>query len=344
MNLAHKLTCAACLFALFALACERAPVGDAVDRERRSGTEPGPTVGLLLGAGGLGDQSFNDMTYAGLIDAAKSLDGRIITEEPLDTDEARREAMARLISRGARIIVVSGWEFTDLILEAARAHPGALFVVNDVEINGVPNIASAVFAEEQGAFLAGALAAMMTQSRRIGFIGGMDHPRIRAFLNGYRQGARQADPRVEVLADFLGGPNDYSGFENPELGRSTALRQIDQGADVLFGVAGLSGNGVISAGRDRGKFLIGVDADQDHMARGRILTSVMKRFDRSTAEMVREAASGNFKSGVRRLGLAEGGVVLSPMTYTRDTIGPDRLKRLREYEAAIRSGAIRVAR
>lgn len=281
-------------------------------------------VGFLIPSSGLGDQSFNDMTYAGLIQARNRHNFTLIREQCSDfTEESRQKSMDLLIARGARIIVVNGWEYRNLIETYAGRYPQRLFLINDFPMPGIANVVSTVFAQHEGSYLAGALAGWMSKSGKIGFIGGMDMPVIRSFQIGFREGALHANPAIRISEVFLSTPQDaQSGFNNPGLGFATAGRMYDSGVDIIFGAAGLTGNGIIQAARKQQKYVIGVDADQDHMAQGYVLTSVMKRLDTATAAILDKIFSGETVHGVHAFGLKEGGVSLSPMTYTRQLIPP----------------------
>lgn len=288
----------------------------------------GVVVGALFGAGGQGDQSFNDMTYAGLIRARKDFGYEVITEAPGPTALDRERALARLLKANAQVIVISGWEFEDLIRRSAQQNPQIRFVFHDLPIDGRANVASTVFDHEQGSYLAGALAGWMTRSAVIGFIGGMDSATLREFERGYRAGASYAAPEVRILSDYVAPEGDFRGFENPARGAALAGKQFQQGADIIFAAAGLTNNGVIDEARKNRRFAIGVDADQDHLARGYVLTSMMKRLDVATYEELKLIAADRFTAGPHRYGLASGGVSLSEMKYTREQIPDDVLQKL----------------
>lgn len=301
-------------------------------------------VGFLVPSSGLGDQSFNDMTYAGLIQARARHGFTLIREQCVDFSmDSHREALEELILRGANIIVVNGWENHDLVTTYASKHPERLFLLNDFPITGITNVVSTVFGQHEGAFLAGALAGWMSKSGKVGFIGGMDMPVIRAFLSGFRDGARYARPDIQISEIFLSTPQDAeSGFDNPSLGFTAANTMYDTGVDIIFGAAGLTGNGIIQAARRQQKFVIGVDADQDHMAEGYVLTSVMKRLDKATAEILDKIFSGEEVNGVYTFGLREGGTSLTPMTYTRELIPKEILEKLAKLQQQIIEGEIAV--
>lgn len=299
-------------------------------------------VGFLIPVSGLGDQSFNDMTYAGLVKAKNELQFTLIREQcPDATVASRKTAMERLLARGARIIVVNGWEFHDQVKEYAPLHQDRYFIINDFPMSGPDNVASTVFGQHEGSFLAGTLAGMMTTTGQVAFVGGMDMPVIRAFLIGFSEGVNHVGRDVRIHEKFLGtGKDAVSGFNDPGLGYDTACTLFDQGIDVIFSVAGLSGNGIIRAAGDRKRYVIGVDADQDHMAKGYVLTSVMKRLDMATLLLMREVMNGPYNSGVHIFNLKNGGVDLSPMTYTRRLIPPEILQRLARVRQDIIEGKI----
>ena len=300
------------------------------------------TVGLLAGAGGLGDQSYNDMTYAGLGMAREAHRFRLIHEESGDSFESQRRALDRLIERGATVIVANGLGLHRLVIEYAPLHPRRHFLLNDYPLEGFPNVAATVFRQNEGAFLAGVLAGAMTRTGKVAFIGGVDLPTIHTFKVGFSAGVRHAAPKVTVESRFISGPGDFSGFCSPEKGFRTAEALYASGADIIFAAAGMTGNGVITAARQSGKFAIGVDADQDHMARGHVLTSMMKRLDHSTFNEVSKILTGRFTPGVTRYGLANGGVSLSPMRFTRHLIPETVLGLLRDTEEAIVAGELSV--
>lgn len=301
-------------------------------------------VGFLVPVSGLGDHSFNDMTYAGLVRAKNIYNFELIREQCRSTGpEGHRQAMEALIEQQADIIVINGWEFTEIVKEYALKFPERYFILNDYLLSGFSNVISTVFAQHEGSFLAGALAAWTSRTGKIGFIGGKDMPVIRSFLTGFRQGIAYTKTDVEIHVLFLSNKNEESsGFDNPELARQQANTLYDRGVDIIFSVAGLSGNGIIRAAAENNKFAIGVDADQDYMAKGHVLTSVMKRLDRATLESLRIIFEGDPVPGVYNFGLKEGGVALSPMTYTRHLIPAETLKKIANLQELIITGKISV--
>ncbi len=301
------------------------------------------TVGFLMPSSGLGDQSFNDMTYSGLIQAKQRDDFRLIREQCTSVDDSPRLKMEALLDRGADIVIANGWEFTELVEEFAKKNPESLFLLNDIPVTGFSNIVSTVFGQHEGAFLAGALAAMMSENDHVGFVGGADMPVIRAFYVGYEEGVKFIDKNIKISIRFIQeSDSSVSGFNNPAVGKREASTMYDQGVDIIFSVAGLSGNGVIRAAAEKKMFVIGVDANQDHMAKGYVLTSVIKRLDTAVDIVLGEIFANKFQAGVRYFDLTSGGVGLSPMEFTRDVVPHEIHKRLLEIQQNIIDGKIMV--
>jgi basic membrane protein A len=300
-------------------------------------------VGLVFDVGGLGDKSFNDLAYAGLVRAKNELGITYEYFEP--TQGSDREAALRMFAQGgADLIVGVGFLFTDDIRAVATDFPERKFVCIDyswVEGDPVPaNLVGLKFREEEGSFLVGALAAMVSQSKVIGFVGGMDIPLIHKFEAGYRAGATQEDPQLRVLVSYAGVTGE--AFKNPAKGKELALAQYERGADVIFHASGSTGLGVFEAAREKGKLAIGVDADQAAEAPGHVLTSMVKCVDRVVFEEIQAAQTGRFQGGVKILGLKDGGVDYVHNATNQTWVTPEREARLREIAARIAAGEIRV--
>jgi basic membrane protein A len=302
-------------------------------------------VGLVFDVGGRGDKSFNDAAYAGLERAERELGIRFTTLE--SGEGAEREASLRqLAASGADLVFGVGFLFTDDIRRLAEEFPSTRFACVDYTVSGgaaiPPNLAALVFKEEEGCFLVGALAAMLTKSGSIGFVGGMETPLIRRFENGYRAGAWHAKRSVHVITKYAGTTG--TAFKDPTKGKELALSEYSQGCDIIFHAAGSTGLGVFEAARQTGKLAIGVDSDQNDQAPGHVLTSMIKRVDRAVFDVIRETRDGGFRGGVRVFGLAEGGVGWVYDPRNRALI-PDSIKAAVDtLESQIVSGAIRVPR
>lgn len=266
-------------------------------------------VGLVFDVGGRGDKSFNDAAYAGLEAAEHELGIRFTT---LETSEgADREAQLRQLAAGpAQLVIGVGFLFTDDIRSLAAEFPDKKFACVDYTVNPgdtlPPNLVALKFKEEEGSYLVGALAALVSKTGKIGFVGGMSIPLIKKFEAGYVAGARAANPRVEVLVKYAG--NTGNAFKDPTKGKELALAEYHAGADVIFHASGSTGLGVFEAARALKKLAIGVDSDQHDEAPGFILTSMVKRVDIAVLETIRAVHEGRFEGGVRTFGLADDGV------------------------------------
>ncbi|NNE43911.1 MAG: BMP family ABC transporter substrate-binding protein, partial [Gemmatimonadetes bacterium] len=218
--------------------------------------------------------------------------------------------------------------------------PDVKFVLVDGRIDDIENVASLIFREHEGSFLVGALAAMKSESGVLGFVGGMDVPLIHKFEAGYAAGAQHVRPDSRVIVGYAGVRPE--AFADPVRGKEIALSQIDQGADVLFHASGVTGLGVIEGARDRGVFAIGVDANQNGVAPGTMLTSMIKRVDNALYRYVSDAYNDEFRGGLVEYGLAEEGVGVAVDEHNESLIDAEMLARVAELRERIISGEIRV--
>lgn len=301
-------------------------------------------IGLAIGRGGLPDRSFNDMQFTGIQIAARKYG--ITYEIGLPSREKGEDKVLEdLLARGCDVILAGSWDYQEALDRLARRHPRTLFVLFDAPAKApLPNVASIVFRQNEASYLAGVLAAGISQTGVVGLIGGEDHPVIRDFIAGFEAGARLAKPDVKILTRFISavaGDNDPWNSPLIALGLAASLYR-DERCDVIFAVASGSNRGVIKAAQDAERYVIGADSDQDHLAPGLVLTSVMKRLDTAVVLTVEKILAGAFQPGEHFLGLAEGGVSLSPLTYSRLLIPEPLLARLETLRQGIVSGAVRV--
>ena len=266
-------------------------------------------VGLVFDVGGRGDKSFNDLAYLGVEKARRELG--IIPEYVEPGDGADRESGIRMFAaRGFDLVIGVGFIFSDDLYAMALEYPNVRFACVDYakfDARGFvvppPNMVAVKFREEEGAFLVGAIAALTSPSKTVGFVGGMDIPLIRKFEAGYRAGATHVCADCKVLAGYAGTTGD--AFKNPQKGKELALAQFGAGASAIFHAAGTTGLGVFEAAREMDRLGIGVDADQWGEAPGRILTSMTKNDDVALFEVVRELGAGRWQGGVQNFGLKE---------------------------------------
>jgi len=293
--------------------------------------------------GGRGDKSFNDAAYAGLEQAQKELGIRFTT---LETNEGSdREAQLRQLAAGdAKLVFGVGFLFTDDIRALAREFPDKKFACVDYTLTPgdtlPPNLVALKFREEEGSFLVGALAALLSKTGKVGFVGGMEIPLIRKFQAGFTAGVKAVDPNAQVLVKYAG--NTGAAFKDPTKGKELALAEYHAGADIIFHASGSTGLGVFEAARELGKLAIGVDSDQYDEAPGAILTSMVKRVDTAVFDTIRDLKDGQWSGGVRDFGLAEHGVSWVYDDRNQALI-PDAVKaKVDSLEAAIVAGTLHV--
>lgn len=272
---------------------------------------PGPPtgrVGLVFDVGGRGDKSFNDASFLGVSRAVRELGIEASYLEPASTED--REAALRLFAaRGLDLVIGVGFIFSSDVDEVARAYPNVKFACVDYAPSprGIPeNVAALAFREEEGSFLVGAVAGLMTKTGHVGFVGGMVGPLIRKFEVGYIAGVAAACSRCVVHSAYAGTTPD--AFRDPAKGKALANAQIAAQSDVLYHASGASGHGVFEAAADAHVFAIGVDSDQHDEMPSAVLTSMIKRADVAVFDIVKDTIDGRFAPGMRVFGLAEGGV------------------------------------
>lgn len=243
------------------------------------------------------------------------------------------------------LVFVLGWELVDALQKTAKAYPKQKFVFIDGVLED-PNMLYVDFTEEEGSFMVGAMAAIMTtktgikginSQKKIGFVGGRDIPVIRNFLTGYEQGAKYVDPSVEVKSVFAGT------FDDPARGNELALALYGGGVDIVYNVAGPTGEGVLLAAKNSQKFAVGVDIDQCSVAPGYIMGSMLKKVDVAVYDLVKTIAQGKVaKPGVYTYGIGQNGVGLCGCTLMNRIVPKDVLKKLDSIRKKIQSGEIKV--
>jgi basic membrane protein A len=307
--------------------------------------EQTPRVALVVAQGGLGDKSYNDLAYSGFQKALQELN---VEGRPIESEN--------VVSEGERILRTAADGGFDLVLSLEYSHADpmkrvspdyedTLFGIVNITVDR-PNVVSIMFKEHQGSFLAGALAAMVTtmdgnekvnERPVIGCIGGVQSAGIDKFLVGFEEGAHYINPDIKVLRSYSGS------FGDPSKGKELALAMYEQGADIVYQVAGGTGLGVIEAAKQTGHYAIGVDSNQDDIAKGNVLTSMIKRTDNAVYDVCKRLANGNLEGGVTlEYGLKKNGVGLSPMEYTKDEIPQEFLDRIADLREKIEQGEIEV--
>ena len=280
-------------------------------------SDPIPRIAIVYDLGGRGGAGFNELAWEGAKKAADALgaDLKEVTAKPGDTDADREKRLTELADARYDPIFVIGPTYAGPVAKVAPKYLGIWFGIVDDGTVQAPNVIGIQFNEEQGAFLVGVVAALTSKTGNVGFVGAVQTPLLQKYQAGFTAGARAANPRVKVLVASLSQPPQPAGSEGPEdqaRAIKAALGMYDAGADVIFGTADDTGNGVIQAAHDRGRWAIGVNSDQylasDPSVRGAILTSMLKRADVATYIIAMEVASGVPKDGNNVFGLDRGGV------------------------------------
>ncbi len=284
----------------------KVPAAEAAQAALATGKKP-LRVGLVFDVGGRGDKSFNDAAYAGVERARAELGAETSFLEPVGTED-RESALRLFAAQGVDLVIAVGFIFTSDIDAVAAAYPGIRFACVDYAPHGPlpPNVSGLAFREEEGSFLVGGVAGLMSRTRHVGFVGGMTGPLIRKFEAGYLAGVHAACPDCVVHTAYAGSSPD--AFKDPAKGKALGIAQIASGADVIFHASGATGHGVFEAARDAHIQAIGVDSDQYDEMPGTILTSMVKRADVAVFEAIRSVAEGRFEGGMKVFGLKEGGV------------------------------------
>lgn len=295
-------------------------------------------VGLVTGTAGLGDKSFNDLANEGAKKAEKELGIKLKVVEPGDLSAA--EGLLRdLVKAGHTMVFAVGFDMVAPLTVVAKEFPNVKFGVIDAVVD-FPNVRSLVFKEHEGSFLVGALASMMSKSGKIGAIPAMDVPFLNRFTNGYEQGAKYVNSSIQVTIQPIG--SDMNGFNDPGKMKNIALSMYSKGIDIIYPVAGGSGTGLFEAAKETNKYALGINSNQDDMAQGLVLTSMLKRVDVAVFDTIKSYVDNNFSNGVKSYGLDNDGVGLSDMKYTKDKVGGENMKKIEDIKKKIISGEIKV--
>ena len=300
----------------------------------RAQTQPA----VVYDAGGKFDKSFNEAAYNGMERFRKETGGSYLEFE-IANDTQREQAFRRMAQKGANPIIAIGFTQASALEKVAKEFPQLKFAIVDMVVN-LPNVQSVVFKEQEGAFLAGMAAAMASTSGKVGFVGGMDVPLIRRFQCGYEQGAKYINPKIDVYQNMTG--STPAAFADPAKGAELAKSQFAKGADVVYAAAGGTGIGVYQAAKDEGKLAIGVDSNQNHLQPGTMLTSMVKSVGLAAYQTWDDAAKGEWKPGIKNLGLAEGGVDWALDKDNEKLITPEMKAKVDAIKAEIISGKVKV--
>jgi basic membrane protein A len=287
------------------------------------------TVTMVTDTAGLGDQSFNDITYKGGEDAVAEFG---VTFDVIES-AAEADYIPNLTQAAeSDLVIATGFLLTDAVAEVAPQFPDTSIVLIDA-VAEQPNVSSILFKENEGGFLGGVLAGLFTTSNKIGIMGGIRIPPVYRYENGFVAGVKSVNPDAEVIISYA------DSFGDPVLGKELTLAQYNQGADIVLPIAGATGTGSFDAAVEKGAgfWVIAADADQSHLGPDNQLATVAKKIDVAVLNAVASVVDGSFAGGVQNLGIVEDGVdLISPAAV----IGQDILDIVAAYKAAIADGTV----
>ncbi len=299
-------------------------------------------VGLVTDVGRVNDRSFNQSAWEGVLQYAEAAgvdeDDFRYVETQAATDYA--DNIQQFVDAGYDVIVTVGFALTEATIAAAQENPDIYFIgVDQFQAETIPNLVGLVFPEDQSGFLAGVLAANLTESGTIAAVLGTDLvPPVVAFKEGYEAGAQYVNPDINVISTYHPGELSQA-FTDPEWGAATARQAIDQGADVIFGAGGLTGNGALQeVATEEGLFCIGVDTDQwDTLpaARPCLVSSAMKLITPAVLSTISSVAAGTFTGGNS---FGEAG--LAPFHDFEDVVPQEVKDQLAEVNSGLLDGSI----
>ena len=293
---------------------------------------------LIFDLGGKFDKSFNEAAFNGAKRWAEETGGSF-NEIELSSEAQREQALRRFAEAGFNPVITMGFAMADPLSAVAPDYPDTKFAAIDVTWLNLPNVRQVGFAEHEGSYLVGMLAAMASKSNTIGFIGGMDIPLIRHFGCGYAQGAKAVNPDITIIANMTG--TTPAAWNDPVKGSELTQAQISQGADVIYAAAGGTGVGVLQSAADAGILSIGVDSNQNHLHPGKVLTSMLKRVDVAVYDAMK--AGANMETGVFTMGLADDGVGYALDENNASLISAEMKAAVDGARASIIAGDLKVA-
>lgn len=299
-------------------------------------------VGLVTDVGKIDDKSFNQSTWEGVKKAEQELGALVQYIETTDSKDYDKN-IGQFGDAGFDVIVTVGFALGEATMAAGPKYPNVKFIgVDQFQAPGaeVSNVVGLIFPEDQSGFLAGALAAQMSQSGKLGAVLGTDAvPPVWRFGEGYRAGAQYINPGIEVTTVYHNDVGFDKTFTDPEWGKTTALSMIDKGVDVVFGAGGKTGNGALLGCAEKGVMAIGVDTDQYYTvpeAQKVLLSSAMKLLDPGTFALTKLAKEGNFPAGGNYIGAAG----LAPYHDFEDKVPAEVKAKIEEIDKALKDGSL----
>jgi basic membrane protein A and related proteins len=293
---------------------------------------------IVFDIGGKFDKSFNESMFNGS-EKFKADSGIAYGEFEIANEAQREQAIRNFADQGYSPIIAAGFAQASALEKVAKEYPDLKFAIVDMVVD-LPNVQSIVFNEHEGSYLVGVMAGMASKSGTVGFVGGMDIPLIRKFGCGYAQGVKSVKADAKVIQNMTGDTG--AAWNDPVKGGEITKGQMSQGADVIFAAAGGTGLGVLQAAADGGALSIGVDANQNYLHPGKVLTSMLKRVDVAVYNVMKAGKDGTFKGGIQALGLGQDGVGYAMDDNNKALVTAEMTAAVEKAKADIIAGTVKV--
>ncbi|MCQ4088296.1 BMP family protein [Saccharibacillus sp. JS10] len=323
------------LTAMLALAVTVSLTACSSDQANTASAAERPEIGVVLSEVGLGDQSYSDAAFRGLV-KVRDEDGVLFDYREIEKTGTYDEAFKQLVEAKSDLIIGLGFMVKESLEKSAKENPDQQYLIVD-DKSDLPNVASITFKEEEGSYLAGVVAGMTTKSNHVGFLGGVESDLLAKFQAGYEQGVKAANPQADVKTVYAGD------FGAPDLGTKIAASMMkDDGVDVIYAAAGLTGVGALQEAQKEGKYAIGVDTDQFFIAEKAVITSMVKHIDNSILSVVRtfNENGGKFPQKDMVFGLKEEGVGVAPIRIIELT--PEQQAQIDDLTQKLISGSVTI--
>lgn len=293
------------------------------------------SVGIVLGAGSINDQSFNQSTWEGLQKAKKDFGIKVkYLESKQESDYTQN--IETLVDENTDLIIGVGYQLKDAIQKSAEHYPDNNFAILDETYENIPsNVVPVIFKEQEAAYLTGIIAAKMTETNNVGFIGGLPSPGVIKYHYGYKYGVESTNKDVKVHEQYA------NTFTDQAKGKAIAKQMYASNVDIILAAAGDSGTGAIEAAKENNKYAIGVDRDQSDLAKDNVITSALKKLNVASYDLAKMLAEGNFKGGTEKVyGLKENAVGIPE--NTKDHVPQDIIDYVNKEAEKIKNGEIKV--
>lgn len=296
-----------------------------------------PKVALMLARGGLGDKAFNDSANEGLQKAMQELGVEVKTFDY--QQDTQSENVRKAAQDGYQLVIGLGSENSAAITEVAKEFPDTKFALIDATAEG-SNVTSVTFSELEGDFLAGALAALLSENNKVAYLGGADVLVIRRIQFGFEQGVKYVKPDAEIVVQYVAGKDDFSGFSKPEDANAIAAQMYADGVDLIYAAAGGSTLGAIDAAKAAGRLIVTTGSDQRYLAPEVVVTSRTKNMNQAVFMLIESFTKKTLQSGTIQLDYKSGGIGIAPLSA--DLVPASVLSAFEAIQTDLESGNIKL--